>query len=86
MRYVTNRLQDPFYKESRMMREQAHKYAVDILQPGMPGFNHHYPNALKNYYEQKKQEEESDWSQWRQRMISRDEMRRRSRERASVTI
>lgn len=39
VRFITDKLWDPYYVHSRMIQTERRKYAKDLLRPGDPGFD-----------------------------------------------
>ena len=62
IRYRDNPKNDPYYRKSRKLRVEARRMAVDLIQPGQPGFQTYYKKAheeIKKAKEEAEQKEEA---------------------------
>ena len=60
-RYITDKLTDPYWKESEIIRKQRIDMKDYMLQPGMPGFNLRYGDPNKRLYAKMDWEEREAW-------------------------
>lgn len=48
-RRITDKLNDPYYRQSKMIKVQARMHRIDMLQPNEPGFRTYYKNPYADY-------------------------------------
>ena len=52
LRYITDRLSDPYFHKSAKLREQRKMFAKDLIQPGDPGYKTAYPEQARKMEEE----------------------------------
>lgn len=60
-RYITDKVQDPYYRESKLLNELRLKMADDLLQPDDPKFKAKYGDPYKKFNDKKEADEKAQW-------------------------
>lgn len=62
IRHITDVSTDPFFRHSKLIRDQQRKYAKDLLQPGDVGFKTLYGDPMKKSNELQENRERADYA------------------------
>lgn len=61
-RYITDKQEDPYYRESKQLQKQRRQMEIDMLQPDDPRFKKYYGDPYKKFYEQQEAKAKAEWS------------------------